>query len=83
MKKDFDHSNTLSKREFAVLYVGLLCHKAKSSAGGVANALCAVLDTDGDGKIGTTELKRLLNASGISMLTNVAKLVPDGKEVGR
>lgn len=28
-RADFDHSGTLSKREFAVMYAGLLCEKAK------------------------------------------------------
>lgn len=28
-RADFDHSGTLSKREFVVMYVGLLADKAK------------------------------------------------------
>jgi hypothetical protein len=44
-RADFDHSGTLSKREFVVMYIGLLADKAKLGAGGLAQALCAALDT--------------------------------------
>jgi hypothetical protein len=44
-RADFDHSGTLSKREFVVMYIGLLADKAKLGAGGLAKALCAALDT--------------------------------------
>jgi hypothetical protein len=45
-RADFDHSGTLSKREFATMYAGLLCEKAAVSAGGltmstVHQGLCA------------------------------------------
>jgi hypothetical protein len=49
-RADFDHSGTLSKREFVVMYIGLLADKAKLGAGGLAKALCAALDT---GECGT------------------------------
>uniref|UniRef100_A0A383WGL8 EF-hand domain-containing protein n=1 Tax=Tetradesmus obliquus TaxID=3088 RepID=A0A383WGL8_TETOB len=80
-RADFDHSGTLSKREFGVMYVGLLADKAKLGAGGLAQALCAMLDSDGDGKIGTSELKGLLAASGLTVLSNVASMIPEGKNV--
>eukprot|EP00878_Enallax_costatus_P024021 GHUV01025608.1.p1 GENE.GHUV01025608.1~~GHUV01025608.1.p1 ORF type:complete len:191 (+),score=34.13 GHUV01025608.1:491-1063(+) len=54
-RADFDHSGTLSKREFVVMYVGLLADKAKLGAGGLASAVCAALDADGDGKIGSSK----------------------------
>jgi hypothetical protein len=57
---DFDKSGTLSKREFTVMYVGLMAHKAKLGVQGLAAAVCTALDNDGDGKIGSTELKALL-----------------------
>lgn len=50
-------------------------------AGGLANALCTALDQDGDGKIGTSELKGLLKTSGLNMLSSVASMIPDGKDV--
>jgi hypothetical protein len=53
----FDRSGSLSKREFALFYVGLLADKAKMGAGALASAVAAALDKDGDGKIGSTELK--------------------------
>eukprot|EP00878_Enallax_costatus_P024349 GHUV01025983.1.p1 GENE.GHUV01025983.1~~GHUV01025983.1.p1 ORF type:complete len:159 (+),score=63.94 GHUV01025983.1:732-1208(+) len=80
-RADFDHSGTLSKREFVVMYVGLLADKAKLGAGGLASAVCAALDADGDGKIGSSELKKLLAGSGLTLLSHVASMIPDGKEV--
>lgn len=42
-RADFDHSGTLSKREFAVMYAGVLCEKAAVSAGGcVTQAECTL-----------------------------------------
>lgn len=59
--------------------VALACPQLGS--GGLANALCTALDQDGDGKIGTSELKGLLKASGLTVLSNVASMIPDGKDV--
>jgi hypothetical protein len=42
------------------MYVGLLAHKAKLGLGALAGAIATGLDADGDGKIGSTELKALL-----------------------
>ena len=64
---DFDKSQTLSKREFTVMYVGLLAHKAKLGLGTLAGAIATALDTDGDGKIGSTELKALLQVGRVSI----------------
>jgi hypothetical protein len=36
-RADFDHSGTLSKREFAVMYAGVLCEKAA-----VRNSSCCL-----------------------------------------
>jgi hypothetical protein len=40
-------------------------------------AAAAAAAADGDGKIGTTELKSLLAASGLGMLSNVASMIPE------
>jgi hypothetical protein len=39
--------------------------------------LTAAAAADGDGKIGTTELKGLLAASGLTVLSNVASMIPE------
>lgn len=77
-RADFDKSNTLSKREFTVMYVGLLADKAKVGAGGMAAAVCTALDRDGDGMIGSTEFKKLLENS---PLAPVAAIIPDGMDI--
>jgi len=77
-RADFDKSNTLSKREFTVMYVGLLAHKAKLGLGTLAGAIATALDSDGDGKIGSTELKALLQGT---PLKAIAGAIPDGKDV--
>jgi hypothetical protein len=59
-------SGTLSKREFTVMYVGLLADKAKVGAGGMAQAICTALDRDGDGMIGSTEFKKLIEVGGLT-----------------
>jgi hypothetical protein len=37
----------------------------------------AAAAADGDGKIGTSELKGLLAASGLTVLSNVAAMIPE------
>lgn len=77
-RADFDQSGDLSKREFAVMYTGLLCDKAKVGAKGLAQAVCGALDKDGDGQITSDEFKALLQNS---PLAAVASVIPDGKVV--
>ncbi|GBF95715.1 hypothetical protein Rsub_08697 [Raphidocelis subcapitata] len=77
-RADFDKSGTLSKREFTVMYVGLLADKAKVGAGGMAQAICTALDRDGDGMIGSTEFKKLIESS---PLAPVAAMIPDGMDI--
>lgn len=65
-RADFDHSGTLSKREFAVMYAGVLCEKAAGSATTMSNGLLqAIVAAGGDGKIEVSELKNLLGLVGL------------------
>ncbi|KIY97594.1 hypothetical protein MNEG_10368 [Monoraphidium neglectum] len=77
-RADFDKSSTLSKREFAVLYTGLIVDKAKGGLQGFATAAISALDSDNDGIINSTELKALLASGPLAVVVNV---IPDGKEV--
>jgi hypothetical protein len=43
----------------------------------IAWLTAAAAAADGDGKIGTTELKGLLAASGLTVLSNVASMIPE------
>lgn len=65
-RADFDHSGTLSKREFAVMYAGVLCEKAAGNASTLSNGLLsAIKAAGGDGKIEVSELKNLLGLVGL------------------
>lgn len=77
-RADFNKDELMSKREFAVLYAGLQADKAKAGVTGMATNIMAALDRDGNGTIGSTEFKKMLENSPLSML---AKFVPEGKEV--
>ncbi|KAI8466723.1 MAG: hypothetical protein J3K34DRAFT_432976 [Monoraphidium minutum] len=77
-RADFDKSKTLSKREFTVMYVGLMADKAKTGVKGMASAIIQALDSDNDGIIQSTELKAMLANTPLGMVVNV---IPDGKEV--
>lgn len=77
-RADFDKSETLSKREFTVMYAGLLAEKAKGGIKGMASAVCTALDTDSDGTIGAPELKAILQNT---PLASLAGMLPDGAVV--
>jgi hypothetical protein len=65
-RADFDHSGTLSKREFAVMYAGVLCEKAAGNATTLSNGLLSAIKAAGDdGKIDVSELKGLLGLIGL------------------
>jgi Ca2+-binding EF-hand superfamily protein len=65
-RADFDKSCTLSKREFAVMYAGVLCEKAAGNASVLSNGLLsAIKAAGGDGKIEVSELKNLLGLVGL------------------